>query len=136
MWIHGRQFPEALDEWDGNWLRVTAICAENGSSVRVSGAILDTVSIARWQRELQAIHDGLAGQAELDSDEPELTVHVSVLDGSHHLRVRVEVTPDHLAQLHRFDFDADQSHLPDIIQQCHMLLLQYPVRHPEARGLA
>jgi len=26
IWIHGRQFPDAADYWDGNWLRVTAHC--------------------------------------------------------------------------------------------------------------
>ncbi|MFC4159857.1 hypothetical protein [Chitinimonas lacunae] len=26
VWIHGSQFPNAVDYWDGNWLRVTAYC--------------------------------------------------------------------------------------------------------------
>src|SRR5256885_6731459 len=24
VWVHGRQFPDAIDYWDGNWLRITA----------------------------------------------------------------------------------------------------------------
>ena len=28
LWVHGREFPDAQDEWDGNWLRLTAHCGE------------------------------------------------------------------------------------------------------------
>jgi hypothetical protein len=40
LWIHGRQFPDAQDCWDGNWLRVTAHCGANGATVWASGAIV------------------------------------------------------------------------------------------------
>jgi hypothetical protein len=26
VWIHGRQFPDSQDYWDGNWLNATAYC--------------------------------------------------------------------------------------------------------------
>ena len=35
FWVHDRQFPEAEDADDGNWLRVTAHC---GASEQVSGS--------------------------------------------------------------------------------------------------
>jgi hypothetical protein len=46
IWVHGYQFPESTDAWDGNWLRVTAHCAASGASVVVTGAILDTVTFS------------------------------------------------------------------------------------------
>lgn len=39
IWVHGRQFPDAADYWDGNWLRVTAHCGESGASVFATGSI-------------------------------------------------------------------------------------------------
>lgn len=33
LWVHGRQFPEATDFYDGNWLRVTAHCKASAASV-------------------------------------------------------------------------------------------------------
>src|SRR5690348_16008181 len=49
IWVHGRQLPEAVDEWDGNWLNVSAHYAAHGAGVAVSGSILDTVSFATFE---------------------------------------------------------------------------------------
>lgn len=37
MWIHGRQFPNDEDYWDGNWLNVTAHCGSHGANVWTGG---------------------------------------------------------------------------------------------------
>jgi hypothetical protein len=39
IWVHGRQFPDLHDYWDGNWLRVTAHCGGSGASVFTTGSI-------------------------------------------------------------------------------------------------
>lgn len=31
VWVHGREYENSDDYWDGNWLRVTANCAEKGA---------------------------------------------------------------------------------------------------------
>lgn len=134
IWVHGYQFPEATDAWDGNWLRVTARCVVLGASVEVAGAILDSVSFLRFQRELVAVYERLEGVATLQSHEPELKVEVRVLGATGHIAVGVEITPDHLNQAHRFMFGVDQSYLPEIIRGCEQVLGQYPVRDAAARG--
>ena len=53
LWVHGRQYPDSEDAWDGNWLNVTAHCGASGSRVVVSGAVLDTASLARWRTALR-----------------------------------------------------------------------------------
>jgi len=50
LWVYGRQFPDATDAWDGNWLRITARRNERGATVEASGAILDTVSFLVWRQ--------------------------------------------------------------------------------------
>jgi hypothetical protein len=40
----------------------------------------------------------------------------------------VEVTPDHLAQGHWFEFETDQSYLPAAVAQLESVLLAFPVR--------
>jgi hypothetical protein len=77
IWIHGRQFPESTDA-DGNWLRVTANCADAGASVWVRGSFLDTLSFARWEQRLQAIYNTLSGEAILEAHEPELVALVTL----------------------------------------------------------
>jgi hypothetical protein len=135
IWVHGYQFPDLTDYWDGNWLRCTAHCAEAGASVRVTGAILDTVSFVRFGRELADVYKQLEGQATLESHEPELKAVVSAIGRKGHVQVVVNITPDHMTQVHRFTSTADQSFLPEIIRQCNQLLDQYPVRDPKGRGL-
>ena len=133
-WVHGYQFPESADPYDGNWLRVTAHCAASGASVVVTGSILDTVSFLRFQRELTALHERLEGVATLESHEPELKVEVRGLGRTGQMEVRVQITPDHLNQTHCFILALDQSYLPDVIRGCEKVLAQYPVRDAAGRG--
>jgi hypothetical protein len=48
IWVHKRQFPGAIDYWDGNWLSATARCDGAGSSVEVSGHFLHLGEIQKW----------------------------------------------------------------------------------------
>ena len=72
VWVHGREFPDADDEWDGNWLRVSARHSAHGATVRASGSFLDSVSFVRFAAELRELHHTLRGEACLESLEPEL----------------------------------------------------------------
>jgi len=135
IWVHGYQFPDLTDYWDGNWLRCTAHCSESGASVRVTGSILDTVSFVRFGRELAEVYKQLEGQATLASHEPELKAEVRAIGRKGDVEIVVEITPDHMTQVHRFTLTIDQSFLPGMIRQCNQLLDRYPVRDPQGRGL-
>jgi hypothetical protein len=128
LWVHGRQFPEAQDQWDGNWLNVTAHCGQAGASVWATGAILDTVGLLRFRDELERLHKTLSGEAVLESHEPNVRVRVTSSDGAGHLQVRVEITPEHLAQSHWFEFEIDQSYLPATVAQLESVLIEFPVK--------
>jgi len=128
LWVHGRQFPDAQDKWDGNWLNVTAHCGQSGASVWATGAILDTVGLLRFRDELERLHQTLSGEAVLESHEPNVRVRVASSDGGGHLHVRAEITPDHLAQGHWFEFEIDQSYLPATVAQLESVLMEFPVK--------
>ncbi len=128
LWIHGWAYPEAKDHDDANWLRVTAHCGANGASIRVHGSILRTTDIAGFSEHCAAMYRVGSGTAMLDPYEPELKVCLETADRVGHIRAQVEITPDHLTQSHRMEFDLDQSYLPDIIKQCGAILEDYPVR--------
>jgi hypothetical protein len=135
LWVHNREFPEAEDAWDGNWLNVTAHCGAAGGSVWASGALIDTVSILQFHGGLASLHQKLRGEAVLESHEPNLLVRVNATDRAGQLRMQVEITPEHLTQQHWFDFERDQSYLPSAIAQCAALLERFPVRDPKGRGV-
>src|SRR5690606_947662 len=128
IWVHDRQFPEAEDEWDGNWLNVSAHYAAHGARVAVSGSILDTVSFAAFEKQLRTLHESLVGAAVLESVEPEFKARIDGGGMSGRMRLRVEITPDHIAQGHWFEEEIDQSYLPSAIAACAALLSRYPVR--------
>lgn len=133
VWVHGRQYPEAEDYDDGNWLQVTAHCGAHGASVWVQGAILMVTDIAGFGDECAAMHRGEGTSAGLAPFEPELKLSLEAIDSFGHIRAQVQLTPDHLRQSHQFDFEVDQSYLPSIIKQCSEILQEYPIRGREDR---
>lgn len=130
LWIHGREFPESEDYWDGNFVMVTACCRAEGARVWAQGPILHLGELAAWAVALKHIHQTLSGSADLNCMEPNLRVHVSV-DGAGHLSVNVCITPNHLEQKHEFDLRLDQSHLPSFLASCERVLDRFPVRNAE-----
>lgn len=128
LWVHGREFPEAEDCDDGNWLRVTAHCGASGASVWTQGSILMVTDIAGFGDRCAALLCGDTASAALEPVEPELNLALEAIDCIGHVRAEVEITPDHLAQAHRFEFEIDQSYLPHIIRQCSAIVEEYPIR--------
>jgi hypothetical protein len=136
IWIHGRQFPNDEDYWDGNWLNVTAHCGYHGADVWTSGAILHVPDIARWLDSLEWMNKSLSGEADLVSLEPELVVELK-MDSLGKISMRVEITPDHITQEHNFQFEIDQSYLVGLIESCRRVIAKYPIRgKPDAQGAA
>jgi hypothetical protein len=66
LWIHGREYPESEDLYDGNWLRVTAHCGASGASVWADGAIVMVTDIARFGEECEAMYARKSSSAALD----------------------------------------------------------------------
>ncbi len=134
IWVHGRQFPDAMDAWDGNWLNVTAHYVAHGASVVVAGPVLDTVSFASFGKELKTLHQWLSGEAKLESVEPDVMVRIVGGGETGRMQLRVEMTPDNVAQGHWFEQEIDQSYLPAAIAACEAVVERYPVRNGAERG--
>jgi len=127
VWVHGRQFPDSHDYWDGNWLRVTAHCGGNGASVFTTGSIVHLPELDRWKSETEVLLKSLNGEAKLDCMEPALSAILK--SGSlGHVTMEVSITPDHMTQRHWFQFSIDQSYLPPFMKQCQSILKTYPIR--------
>ena len=134
LWVHGRQFPDSDDYWDGNWLTVTAHCAASGARVSVFGALLMVTDIVGFGAACEKLRSGELTTATLDPLEPEIKIVLRASDALGHIEVIAEITPDQLTQYHRFEFSIDQSFLPGISQQCAFIADRYPVRGEEQRS--
>ena len=130
LWIHAREFPDAETSTDGNWLIVSAHAGGNGASVWVTGAILEVTDLVRWADQCEALWRGQREHAALSPVQPELGVAIRPADRLGHLSMRVDISADHLGQGHWFEFEIDQSYLPEIAKQCRAIAVRYPVRGP------
>lgn len=114
LWVHG---PEDVDPRPyEDWLRVTAHCGAQGASVWASGEMIQLSDVVRWVEQTEQLHQTVSGAAELAPLEPNLSV-VLLPDKSGHIAMAVEITPNHMTQRHRFEFECDQSYLPEFIRQ-------------------
>jgi hypothetical protein len=129
IWVLGRQFPEASDFWDGNWLDVVVHCSEHGAAVTVSGSLLHLGEIEQWMQELEKMNRCLKGSAKLPAIEPNLSLSFDINERGQ-IKATCHITPDHLKQSHQFTFDMDQSYLNGIISQCRKVLGEYGIREP------
>ena len=127
IWIHSYQFPNSNDEWDSDWLNVTAHCGKNGASVWVNGSIIRSSEIFSWHKESEILHEVLEGKAALSCIESELDVVIKSLTPGKFEMV-VNITPDHLSQEHMFTFELDQSYLSELIISCKNVLQIFPVK--------
>ena len=130
VWIHGRQFPDATDFWDGNWLRVTAVLSTPVSMVRTEGPIIHLREIYQLKVECQKLYESLSGCATLSCLEPNLAVKIDATTGGH-FDVEISVVPDQFTERHNYKETSDQTFLPNVIRQCEGILEQYPIREPE-----
>jgi hypothetical protein len=128
LWVHGREFPDANGYWDGNWLRATAHCGGAGASVWVSGAFITAWELADWISSTEQLHQSLSGCARLQCLEPNLDILLEPEGRGGRLNLVVKITPDHIIQDHRFEFDLDQSYLPAFLRAGRRLVMRFPVR--------
>jgi hypothetical protein len=127
IWIHGRQFENSQDYWDGNWLQVTAHCGAAGADVWTTGPIVDVPAIQGWHTASKQLLETLKGEARLECFESELGVILKA-ESLGHIKMEVFITPDFISQQHSFLFEIDQSYLNLLIAQCQTILKRYPIR--------
>jgi hypothetical protein len=127
LWVHGRQYPDALDYWDANWLLVTVECESIGAEVWLTGPLIHLSELEQWANATERMLMTLEGEANLDCDEPELSVKLAATKLGQIL-MTVDISPQRRTQQHCFQFDLDQSYLADLIRDCRAILVSYPIR--------
>ena len=127
IWIHGYQFPDSQDHWDGNWMDITAKCTSKNACVWVSGNILHLPDLKLLMTTSEKLYINLKGEAELPCIEPELSVKLKARSLGQ-ISMIVEITPNHLNQEHRFEFEIDQSYLLDLVSSCKKVLDRYRIK--------
>ena len=131
LWVHGKQFPDSDDFWDGSWLRVTTHCGSNGSSVWVSGSYLRISEIAGWLKSIEEMEKNISGEAVLDCIEPELRINLAI-SPTGKIEMKVNITPDHMTQVHEYLFEIDQSYMSKLKSECKNIIAKFPTKGSES----
>src|SRR3989344_3103391 len=97
IWIHGRQFPEAEDYWDGNWLFATA----HYNSIEATGAIITAHEIRSLMEDCKKVLETGKGVIDLACTEPYIELHLES-DLLGHLNGKIEITPDPAKEAHEY----------------------------------
>ncbi|MGC4072350.1 MAG: hypothetical protein QM760_07515 [Nibricoccus sp.] len=129
IWVHGRQFPDAHDYWDGNWLSVTARCEGAGSRVQVTDPFIHLGELKKWKEDISVLARTLKGSVELPTIEP--TLKVKIADQGTTLgqfSVEIDLGGDHISERHHFSGGLDQSYFAGLLAQLSAILRAYPVR--------
>ena len=132
LWVEDREFPEASDYWDGNWLIIRGTMKASGALVECGGPILTTADVERFRDDVAKMISTLAGEATLTGLEPGINMTLEMC-GRGHVEGVIEITPDHLNQQHRFKVEADQSYLPALVSSCDAILSKFPVTNAPTR---
>ena len=130
VWILGRQFEDAQDYWDGNWLAVEALCQSGRSRVAAKGPILHLSELSAFRDSLRILDKTLKGEAELNCVEPNLHIKLASSGSRGHIESRIELTPDHMLERHEFRETFDQTYLAELLRDLDHVLRKYPIRSP------
>jgi len=129
IWIHGRQFPNARNHQDGNWLNITAVFRCDNAEVWTAGNIIELLDLESWLKDAEIMNKELFGEANLECTEPELNVKLSI-NKLGQLKMIVNITPDVVNQKHYFQVVLDQTYLSPLITSIRTVLNKYPIFSP------
>ena len=129
LWVAGQQFPESHDFWDGNWLEVRVRTEAPGAYVEHLGPFLRTTEIEEFCQQISRLDTTLAGEAKLSCMEPNLSIGL-LCDALGRVAATVSITPDHMTQVHKFQFSVDQTYLTQLLAECKSILSEWPIVSP------
>lgn len=122
--VEGREFPQADDYWDGNWVVAAVHCASPHSSVAFRGPILHLSEVAQLLEGCEAVAEGEAGSATLPCSEPHLYVELEARPRGR-VRATVELRPQ--GERHVYEFPLDRDAVGRIAAECRALLTAFPI---------
>ncbi|MDB4940857.1 MAG: hypothetical protein JWP97_391 [Labilithrix sp.] len=121
-----REFHDATDCWDGNWVYATITIAAGAFGAEFE-ALLRAEELVRFRDELRPLHEKLVGRARFDTMEEWLSITI-VGDGKGHFDADC-VALDRPGTGNRLTFKIafDQSDLPEILGGLDAITSAFPV---------
>jgi hypothetical protein len=126
IWIHHRQFPDAMDYWDGNWLIATAHCRQDHSEAWiVSEAFLRIPEIQELTDQLGSLQS-THKKIEFRTLEPRLSLDFEA-EFNNSFKMKVDFSRK-LNKNNEYIFQVTKRDLQTITSEIKEILIEYPVR--------
>lgn len=127
IWTHSRKYPESKNFWDVNWLNSTFYFKTANASVWVSGDILHNTEIEDWVSDLDKLNKGLLEEeAVLKTMERYIKLRIAP-QSYQRISIEVDFFPEQRFQTHHFEFWVGNEFLKTLIDDCHNVLIKFPV---------
>ena len=128
--ISGYERPDAVDEYDANWLRARCSVALTEFSAVLSLSVL-AQDFVRFTDELEQAVQLLKGTATFSTVECGLGIEIKFTTGGHadvfgSVRSQISFVPDQ--SVLSFSFETDQSFLTPTVRELKAIISRFPVR--------
>jgi hypothetical protein len=125
MHVTRREFPEASDYWDGNWVYATI---RAGAFRGEYEALLRTDELTSFRDQLATLHTALNGSATFETMEHWLRVDVQG-DGRGHFLAKCEARDQPgVGNTLRFELTFDQTELPPMLTALDEVVRAFPIK--------
>jgi hypothetical protein len=121
-----REYPEARDYWDGNWLNATVEIVAGGFRGKYE-ALLRAEEFAQFRDQLRPLYEHLSEAATFTTMEDWLRIHIEG-DGKGHFQAQCQaVDQPGLGNRLTFSIEFDQTELPAIVRSLDEVCVAFPV---------
>ena len=124
--VLSRPYSTASDSYSANWLNAHLKALIPGFEVSFDLDIL-TVNIQSFMHELKKMHKTLTGSAELSAVEGEIHLRGTISKTGHIIWETGLTYPTGIGAKLSFEFESNQSYLPQLISELDAVLKEFPV---------
>jgi hypothetical protein len=124
--VHGREFPDNKDYWDGNWLYVTIICGDNSSEVNIYGPYMRSDEFLELKNILITLDNSTeVSSLEFGTMEPYLSI--TFKNSLINKEMEINIKNDTTVRPQTFIFKLSNEQLVSGIEQIDKILQLYPI---------
>lgn len=128
--IAGRQFSDAPDYWDGNWLLAECVCTAEGRAEKIAGPFIHLSEVSQLASTFEKLCNGEIETTDLHFIEPEFELTLR-RTSPEHFTVSVRLQRKVPGPSQDFFFTVVEAELLSAIEKCKAILAKYPLRDPE-----
>jgi hypothetical protein len=127
IWIHGRQYPDKTDYWDGNWLVVTIHCGSSSSDVWVKNEpALHLSQLKQWMIQLDLLSNAKEKEITFDDIEPYLKMNLK-MEADNSFKFMVEVAPCSIGKTYTYLFSLCKNDIEQAVSDLRKISMNYPL---------